>query len=164
MEFSDYVSLVALFVSLVAAGFTIATKLLDRITRVEARSEFCPPNTEEDGPFSPPGVLITIVNCGAKPVDLEYLYFQYGKGGMSNYAETLWEGDKYGRYRLEPGLGKYVQFFDPDSDSVFISEDGVRATEIYFQDVRGRRFHVKGAKKSLEAYFDIIESSDEENT
>jgi hypothetical protein len=158
MEFSDYLSLVALSVSLLAAVSSIYFNLLDRLTRVEARSEFCASNMEEDGPYSPAGILITIINHGAKPVDLEYLYFQYGKQGGSRYAETVWDGDKYGRYRLEPELGKYDQFFSDDDACIFTSEHGIRATEIYFQDSRGRRFRVKGSKRSLQAYFNTTES------
>ena len=134
-----------------SVGFAIWFGVRDR-AHVKAKCEFCPANPDEDGPFSPPGILIHIANYGRRPVYLEYLYFQYGKGGTANYAETVWEGDKCGRRRLDEG-DKYEYFFDPDSDTIFTNEDGIRATSIFFQDSLGHRYNVKGARESLDAYF-----------
>ena len=151
MQFSDYISLLALFVSVTSVGFATWFGLRDR-AHVKAKCEFYPADTNEDGPLSPPGILIHIANYGRRPVYLEYLYFQYGKRGTAIYAETVWESDKYGRCRLDEG-DKYEHFFDPDSDSIFTNDDGIRATSIFFQDSLGYRYNVKGASKSLDAYF-----------
>lgn len=151
MEFSDYISLLALLISMISAGWSIWFGLRDR-AHIKAESVYFPAGTEEDGPLSPPGILIRIANHGRRPVYLEYLYFRYGKKGLADYAETLWDGDKYGRCRLNEG-DKYEQFFDSDCDSIFTNAEGVRATAIYFQDSLGRRYEVKNAGENLAAYF-----------
>ena len=151
MEFSDYLSLLALLISIISAGWSIWLGLRDR-PHIKAESLFFPVGTEEDGPLSPAGILIRIANHGRRPVYLEYLYFQYGKKGTADYTETLWDGDKYGRCRLDEG-DKYEQFFDSDCDGIFTNEDGKRATSIFFQDSLGRRYDVKNAGENLAAYF-----------
>lgn len=157
MQFSDYISLIALFISMLSVGYSIWFGLRDR-AHIRTKCEFFPANTDEDGPFSPPVILIQIANYGRRPVYLEYLYFRYGKGGGANYAETLWEGDKYGRYQLDEG-DKYEHFFEPDSDTIFTNEDGIRATDIFFRDSLGRDYHVKDARESIEAYFAATEEN-----
>jgi hypothetical protein len=151
MQFSDYLSLIALAISILSTGYSLWFGLRDR-AQIKTKSEFFPANIDEDGPFSPAGIRIRIANHGRRPIYLEYLYFQYGRSGIANYAETVWEGDKYGRCQLGEG-DKYEHFFDPDSDAIFKSADGIRATDIFFRDSLGRNYYVKGARQSLEAYF-----------
>lgn len=159
MDFSDYISLLALLISTLSAGWSIWFGLRDR-AHIKAASVFFPA-AATDGPLSPAGILITIANHGRRPVYLEYLYFQYGKKGRADYAETLWDGDKYGRCRLDEG-DKYEHFFDSDSDAIFTNEEGRRATAIFFQDSLGRRYEVKNGGENLAAYFVAAEDTGEE--
>lgn len=158
LQFSDYIALVALVVSMMSAGFSISFGLRDR-ARVRADSHFYAAGADEDGHWSPPGVLVRIANHGRRTIYLEYLYFKYGRAGHADLAETLWEGDKYGRCRLSEG-DKYEQFFDPDADGIFTNDEGVRATQIFFEDSLGRRYKVRGAKHSLEAYFAAMDAEE----
>jgi hypothetical protein len=70
-----------------------------------------------------------------------------------HYAETNWEEDIRGRYRLVEG-DSYSQPFDPDSDSILRDPEAGMATKIFFQDSLGRRYFPRNARTSIKTYLD----------
>ena len=150
MELSVLTSIAALFISLVSVGFSIGFGLRDR-AHIRASSKYAPAELDEDGPLSPPLMIVEIANFGRRDVYLEYLYIQYGQDSRLAMAETTWEGDKYGRCRLGEG-DKYTHVFEPDSDGILKNEQGEAATDILFQDSLNRRYHTKDAKKNISVY------------
>jgi len=153
MEVSDIISIIALIVSLLSVGSSIWFGNRDR-ARVKAVSKYFLPDQDEEGPISPPLLLIEIANHGRRDVYLEYFYVGYGReSGLSNVVST-WEGDIHGRCQLGEG-DKYSYTFDPDSDGILVNDDGTRATQLFFQDSLSRRYPVKDARKNIQAYLDI---------
>jgi hypothetical protein len=150
MQFSDYISIIALIISMSTAVASWWFGLRDS-ARIKTTSEFWPEAHDEDAPYSSRGLRISIANHGRRVVYLEYLYFQYGPKKIASYAETLWDSDESGRTHLREG-DKFEQFFDDDC-SCFKDDDGNKATGIFFQDSLGRRYHVKDAGRNLKAYF-----------
>ena len=148
MEFSDYMSITALVLSFISVGFSIGFGLYDRLLNIKAKSTFLPAYSDDDGPISPPLLNVEITNYGKRDIYLEYLYIQYGSSRPIVFADTYWESDIHGRYRLGEN-GKYEQAFDPDSDSILRNNDGEIATHIFFQDSLGRRYFVRNARKNI---------------
>ena len=150
MEFSDNISIVALLVSFLSAGFSIWFGIRDR-ARLIADSEYFPATQDENGPISPPLLQIEIANHGRRDVYLEYFYVRHGRGGPLLIAETTWDSDIHGRCHLGEG-DKYSHTFDPDTDSILVNEAGVQATDLLFQDSLNRRYPVKDLRKNIVAY------------
>ncbi|MFZ5920835.1 MAG: hypothetical protein ACOYY3_07270 [Chloroflexota bacterium] len=154
MELKDYLSIAAFALSLVSVSFSIGFGLYDRVLNIKARSVFFEADSDEDGPVSPPVLTISIANYGRRDAYLEYLYFQYGTRRPIIYAETVWEGDIHGRYRLGEG-SRYQQSFDPDSDGILRNDKGEMATRVFFQDSLGRRYDIKDAGRNIRKYLEV---------
>lgn len=152
MQLSDLISILALIVSLVSAGFSISFGLRDRAA-IRTTSKYLPAEQDQEGPISPPVLVLEVANFGRRDVYLEYLYVQYGRSGHLSMAETTWEGDKFGRCRLGEG-DKYTQAFDPDNDGILKDEQGEEATDIFFQDSLNRRYHARDAGAQIKSYLE----------
>jgi hypothetical protein len=150
METSEIISIIALFVSIVSAGFSILFGSRDR-ARLRAVSKFFPATQDDEGPISPPLLLIEIANHGRRDVYLEYFYVGHGREKGLSIAETTWESDIHGRCQLSEG-DKYSHTFDPDCDGILLNDDGIAATHLYFQDSLGRRYKVKHAGQNIQKY------------
>ncbi len=156
MEFTEIIALSALVVSALAVFYSIKFGMRDR-AHIKTKSIFAPELQTENAPFGPTSLIIEIRNHGRRVVQLEYLYFQYGKKGPANFAETFWRTEEDGsRGRLGEG-GKYEHVIMPDHDSILWSDGDGPATDIYFQDTLGNQYYVKDAKKNLKAYLKATE-------
>ena len=156
LEVRDYVAILALIVSLISAGFSIGFGFYDRFPKIKTKSRFFPATQEPEQPGSPPLLIVDIANFGRRDVYLEYLYIQYGSRKAIRFAETMWEEDIRGRYRLTEE-DRYEQVFDPDSDSILKDRDGNEATDIFFQDSLGRRYHAQNARSNIKAYLEAAQ-------
>jgi len=152
MQISDLISILALIVSLVSAGFSISFGLRDRAA-IRVTSKFFPAEQDQEGPISAPLLVVEVANFGRRDVYLEYVYIQHGRSGHLSMAETTWEGDKYGRCRLGEG-DKYTHTFDPDSDGILKDQQGEEATDIFFQDSLNRRYHAREAERNIKTYLE----------
>ncbi len=103
--------------------------------RIKARSTFFPSrNRDEDElPAEHPILQIEIANHGRRPVKLESMLVKYADGSSAFCAETLWDTDKHGQYRIGEN-GVYRHTIDPDHDSFLNSEAGSKAVDIFFED------------------------------
>jgi hypothetical protein len=147
----DLLSVVALVVSMISAGFAIGFGFYDRFPRIKTKCAYLPPAVEADQPGNPPLLVVEISNHGRRDIYLEYFYIQYGSKRAISYAETHWDADLHGRYRLTEN-DRYEQLFDPDSDSILRDHEGNEATNIFFQDSLGRRYYPGKAQAALKAY------------
>lgn len=153
MEISHIISIIALIVSILSAVASIWFGFRDRVW-LKAVSKYYPHEQDEEGPISPPLLLVEIANHGRRDVYLEYFYVGYGREKRLAIVETTWEGDIHGRCLLGEG-DKYSHTFEPDSDGILVNEDGIPATRLFFQDSLSRRYKVKDARKNIRAYLDV---------
>lgn len=176
MDVSLWLSIVASILSAGSFGFTAYSILRDR-GRVLAVSEIFQDNSRSLKPG--PSMLIRVVNSGRRPVSLARLVRKCSQGEWSSFLTTpplktddkgvlievprteefvaqntavrLLEGDVFELIIHHDDFSELYGFFD---------EEIRTATDLYFEDVLGRRYRVRKAAKNLKILYSYEKSGE----
>jgi hypothetical protein len=138
MQFAEWLSVIALIVSLGSLSASLYFNLRDR-AKIEARSQYYP--GIEDGV---PMIELSVVNAGRRPVVLRMWGGMDASGDwvgtMINSAEGGKRLAEHDRYEVKLMRDDLVAL-TPDSDVVFV--------DLWFEDTLGRRHRVRNAKEHV---------------
>jgi hypothetical protein len=135
MQFAEWLSLIALVISIGSLAASLYFNLRDR-AKVEAKSKYYP--GFEDGV---PMIEMSVVNAGRRPVVLR---MWGGTDSSGDWAGTMINSNEGGkrlaeheRYEVKLTRGDLIAF-TPDDDVVFV--------DLWFEDTLGRRHRVLNAR------------------
>jgi hypothetical protein len=135
------ISLAALAVSMVGAGFSIYFNLRER-AKLMALSQLLEGDEVEE-----PSIRITAINAGRRPLILR---MWGGTDESGNWVGRFLDQEQQG---LRLAEHERTDVMLRNSDLGFSHDEVIEFTELWFEDSLGRRYRIKDSRKNIEKFW-----------